>query len=127
MALQRARPTQQSESEGRDLAAPVKTIDPRFARIRQRYEVHVRSPRRLHSYAQECDLGPVERHEHVLDRRHRLGSTLDREDRCSFGFGRRVVCEGPTCRLPSSVVITDWTSEAPAGLTVSVELAVLPP
>ena len=38
-----------------------------------------------------------------------------------------VVCDGPTWRLPLAVVIVDWASEAPAGSTASVELAVLPP
>ena len=43
----------------RDLLKPLKVADPRFAGLRQRFELHVRSPRNL-GFAQECSLGSVE-------------------------------------------------------------------
>ena len=43
----------------RDLAKPLKLADPRFAGLRQSFELRVRSPRNL-NFAQECSLGSVE-------------------------------------------------------------------
>lgn len=53
----------------RDLAKPVKVVDTRFAKVRQRYELHARSPRRLKSYAQEGTIGAVEPLEFYLQDR----------------------------------------------------------
>ena len=44
----------------RDLTKPLKVADPRFAGLRQRYEVRVRSPRKLDNFAQECGIGQVD-------------------------------------------------------------------
>ncbi len=43
----------------RDLLKPLKVADPRFAGLRQRYELHIRSPHNL-GFAQECSLGSTE-------------------------------------------------------------------
>ncbi len=44
----------------RDLTAPLRVVDPRFAGLRQRYEIFVRSPRALGDLAMECSLGQTE-------------------------------------------------------------------
>ena len=62
----------------RDLLKPLKVADPRFAGLRQRYELHVRSPHNL-GFAQECSLGSVEPLEFFLldkQKRHRRGQHL---------------------------------------------------
>lgn len=53
----------------RDLSKALKLADPRFVGLRTRYEMHVRSPRRLESYAQECDVGQLEPLEFFLQDR----------------------------------------------------------
>jgi len=44
----------------RDLTKPLKVADPRFAGLRNRYDVRVRSPRKLDTLAQECSIGQVD-------------------------------------------------------------------
>jgi ribosomal protein S18 acetylase RimI-like enzyme len=54
----------------RDLTKALKIVDLRFSTLRQRYQMHIRSPKHLGDYAQECEVGQVEPMEFFLQDHH---------------------------------------------------------